>query len=245
MRFHERTRTKGVNKALYWSLRPILGLLIRIYWRPSYNGRHNIPRSGPFVFASNHRSFLDPFIIGTMHWRPTYFVAKKELFDNRFVGWLLNGLGAFPVDRGHSDTEMLETARQVLDRGDVLMIFPEGTRVRRGSLGKPKRGVGRLALETDALVLPCAIKGTEDVRRGWRIHPKKIRVRAGRAIEFPTFDDPSPQDADAVNQRVWPCIELLWEWLGGEPQADRRVPGQLIWVNDRALRTPTGVASSE
>ena len=100
--------------------------------------------------AANHRSFSDPFMIGCCLGRPLHFVAKVELFDKRWKAWLLLALGAFPIRRGESDEEAMETARVILERGGVVGIFPEGTRVRPGPLGEPKRGVGRLVLETGA-----------------------------------------------------------------------------------------------
>ena len=105
----------------------------------------------------------------------------------------------------------------MLERGGAVCIFPEGTRHRTGSLGRPKRGFGRLALETGAAVLPVAVHGTEQVRRGWKIRPKKVKVRMGRALTFPRTEDPSPALANSVGARVWPVIELQWEWLGGLP----------------------------
>ena len=106
--------------------------------------------------------------------RPMQFVAKVELFEKRWQGWLLNRLGAYPVRRGKADDEVMITSREVLDRGGVVCIFPEGTRIRSGSLGRPKRGFGRIALETGAAVLPVTVHGTEHVRRGWRIRPRKV-----------------------------------------------------------------------
>ena len=85
---------------------------------------------------------------------------------------------------------MIDTAKAILDRGDCVVIFPEGTRIRPGSLGQPKRGVGRLALETGAPVVPVAVIGTEAVRRGWRIRPHKVRIRVGRALTFPRVESP-------------------------------------------------------
>jgi 1-acyl-sn-glycerol-3-phosphate acyltransferase len=120
----------------------------------------------------------------------------------------------------------MDTARTILERGDCVVVFPEGTRVRPGPLGEPKRGVGRLALETGAPVAPIAVIGTEDVRRGWRIRPRKVRVRAGRPLLFPTVDHSSPAAARVVTERIWTCVALQWEWLGGakEPREPAERP---------------------
>ncbi|MBS1881226.1 MAG: 1-acyl-sn-glycerol-3-phosphate acyltransferase, partial [Actinobacteria bacterium] len=130
-------------------------------------------------------------------------------------------LGAFPIRRGESDLEAMETARLIVERGGTVCIFPEGTRHRRGTLGKPKRGVGRLALQTGAPIVPVAVIGTEQVRRGWRIRPRKCKVRLGRAMTFPRAEEPSPQLAETVTGRIWPNVQLQWEDLGGLPPMRR------------------------
>ncbi len=218
---HRRAREQGANPLVYWLARAILQPFFHIYFRLSRIGREHIPAEGPVIIAANHRSFLDPFVIGMMVRRPMYYVAKKELFARSWQAWILNALGAFPVDRGTGDGEMVQTAKAILGRGDIVLIFPEGTRVRPGSLGHPKRGVGRLALETEAPVVPVAVIGTEDIRRGWRIRPRKVRIRAGRALRFPHVQDASPALAGAVTDRIWPCVMLQWEWLGGLPPIRR------------------------
>jgi 1-acyl-sn-glycerol-3-phosphate acyltransferase len=200
---------------VYWAVRAVLQPALLIYFRITREGRGHIPTSGPVILAANHRSFLDPFIIALCLRRPVYFVAKRELFDRRWQGWLLNALGAFPVRRGESDEEMMGTARAVLERGDPVVIFPEGTRIRNGVLGRPKRGAGRLALETGAPIVPVAVTGTEHARRGWLIRPAKVKIRCGSPLQFPPVDEPSPVLANAVTDRVWPCVELQWAWLGG------------------------------
>jgi 1-acyl-sn-glycerol-3-phosphate acyltransferase len=218
-RLHARARERGVNRLVYRIARTLLVPFTRVFWRKRLVGGEHVPSEGPVILAANHRSFLDPFVIGTCVRRPVYYVAKKELFHHPFVGWLLNALGAFPIDRGGADEEAMATARQILERGDCVVIFPEGTRVRPGPLGSAKRGVGRLALETGAPVVPIAVIGTEAVRRGWRVRPHRIRIRAGRALAFPRVEQASPALAQAVTDRIWPCVALQWEWLGGEPPA--------------------------
>ncbi|HVR04921.1 MAG TPA: lysophospholipid acyltransferase family protein [Solirubrobacteraceae bacterium] len=207
-----------MNPVLHRLARAVLVPFFRVYFRLQCVGIEHLPRSGPLLVAANHRSFLDPFVIGVLTRRPIYYVAKRELFANRVQARLLNALGAFPVDRGAGDEQALATARAILARGDCVVIFPEGTRVRRGPLGAPRRGVGRLALETGARVVPVAVIGTDAVRRGWRVRPRKVRVRCGAALGFPTAERPSPGLAAAVTERVWARVGLQWEWLGGAPR---------------------------
>ena len=223
---HDRARGRGVNPVIFWPVRTLVQVTFSIYFRMSRIGCDHIPRRGPAIIAANHRSFLDPFVIGTMARRPLYYVAKRELFEiHPVISWLMSALGAFPVDRGHGDRDTIETAKELLARGEVVLIFPEGTRTRPGPLGKPKRGVGRLALETGAPVVPVAVHGTEAIRRGWRVRPHRVRVRAGRPLRFPQVDVSTPAAAGIVTERIWACVRLQWAWLGGtvesEPQPVR------------------------
>ena len=222
--YHEYTRRHGVNPVLYLFARVLMTPFFLVYFRYARTGReHGHVKSG-LIVAANHRSFLDPFAIGgALPWRrPMNYVAKVELFERRWQGWILSRLGAFPIRRGESDEESMETARLVVERGGTVCIFPEGTRIRSGSLAEPHRGVGRLALQTGAPVIPAAVLGTEAVRRGWRIRPHKIKVRLGRAMTFPQASpDPSRGLAASVTGRIWPNVELQWEDLGGLPPMRR------------------------
>src|SRR5829696_4381096 len=182
--YHERTRRRGVNSFVYWPVRAVVKPAILLYFRLRRLGREHIP-SGGVILAANHRSFLDPFAIGTCNPRPIYFVAKQELFRNPLVGWFLNCMGAFPVRRGESDEESVATALALLDRGQAVVIFPEGTRIRAGSLAKPK--------------------------------PVRVHVRFGPALTYPRVEHPSQFLAGEVTERIWPCVGLQWEWLGGLP----------------------------
>jgi len=235
-RFLARARGRGVNLVLYLLARAILEPFFLVYFRMSRVGHEHIPRKGGVIIAANHRSFLDPFVIGMLVRRPIYFVAKTELFTRRLPAWFLSSLGAFPVERGHNDRDAMDTARRILERGDVVVIFPEGTRTRPGGLGTPKRGVGRLALETGVPVVPVAVIGTEAIRDGWRIRPHKVRLRCGRPLVFPRVQEPSPQLARAVIERVWACVGLQWEWLGGTaPLRRAAIVGAGAWGTGLAV----------
>ena len=218
-RYHAYTREHGVNPILYVLARLVLQPCLLVWLRLSRHGREHARVKGPLIVAANHRSFLDPFVIGvSLPWRRAMnYVAKVELFEKRWQGWVLSRLGAFPIRRGEADEQSMLTARAVLERGGTVCIFPEGTRIRSGSLATPRRGVGRLALETGAAVVPLAVHGTEHVRTGLRVRPRKVKLRMGRAMTFPRTEAPSPPLAATVTERIWPNIQLQWEWLGGLP----------------------------
>jgi glycerol-3-phosphate dehydrogenase (NAD(P)+) len=233
----ERTLVRGVNRPLYLLVRAILVPFFRVYLRLQGIGTEEVPRRGPLLLASNHRSFLDPFVIGALMKRPIYYVAKRELFEHRWCAWLLGGLGAFPIDRGRGDEQAMATAKEILERGECVLIFPEGTRVRPGPLGAPRRGVGRLALETGVPVVPVAVIGTEQVRRGWRVRPGRVRVRFGLITSLPRTEQVSPSLAAAATGRIWACISLQWEWLGGQ------VPPRAPSVGHRSAHAGSPVPS--
>jgi glycerol-3-phosphate dehydrogenase (NAD(P)+) len=221
--YHAYTRKHSVNWAMYSVARAFLLPFFLIYLRLSRKGREYGRVKGGVIVAANHRSFLDPFVVGaSLPWRrPMNYMAKVELFERRWQGWVLSRLGAFPVRRGESDEDAMLTARMIAERGGAVCLFPEGTRIRRGTLANPKRGVGRLALQTGAVVIPTAVLGTEHVRRGWRIRPRKVKVRLGPAMTFPRAEEPSPALAETVTARIWPNVLLQWEDLGGLPPMRR------------------------
>ena len=176
---------RGSTRSCTRVIRSLFLPFFLIYFRLQRTGREHLPASGPLLLAANHRSFLDPFVIGSLVRRPVYYMAKRELFEKPWQAWVLNALGAFPVDRGTGDGDAMRTAREILERGDCVVVFPEGTRIRKGPLESPHKGIGRLALETGAPVAPVAVHGTEQVRRGWRIRPRKVRAARGQAAVVP------------------------------------------------------------
>lgn len=228
-----RALDRGVNPVLYRVARLALVPFFRLYFRLEGVGAEHIPTRGAAILAANHRSFLDPFVLGALTRRPVYYMAKRELFERPLQARLLSALGAFPVDRGAGDEQAMATARTLLERGECVAIFPEGTRIRRGPLADPRRGVGRLALQTGAQVVPVAMIGTDRVRRGWRIRPCKVRLRCGRPLRYPLVEHPSPRIALGVAERIWACVSLQWQWLGGDMP-----PAELAGVDEAERRLP-------
>ena len=211
---HRLARTKGSNPVLYFLVRLLLIPLMRLVFGLTATGTGNIPKSGPVVIAPNHKSFWDAFFIAAVIRRRVHFMGKAELFKG-WRGRLFVALGGFPVLRGASDAEAIETSRAILERGDVLALFPEGTRVPDPEkLGIPRRGATRLAIETGAVIVPTAITGTE--KRRWHL-PRRVRIAFGEPV--PVTDlSPTPEHAGLLlEQTVWPTIADDYHRLRASP----------------------------
>ena len=144
-------------------------------------------------------------------------MGKSELFEGR-RGRMLVRLGAFPVRRGESDADALETAREILRQGGLLALFPEGTRVRDpDGLGEPRRGAARLALESGAPLVPAAITGTERLFVGPLPRPRRVRIAFAEPIEVADIE-PSPEAAGALlDDELWPEVEREFGRLRAHP----------------------------
>jgi 1-acyl-sn-glycerol-3-phosphate acyltransferase len=211
---HRLAREKGSNPVVYFIVRLVLVPLLRVFFGLQAAGVENIPKTGPVVIAPNHKSFWDSFFLAAVVKRRLHFMGKAELFKG-WRGRLFLMLGAFPVLRGSSDDEAIETARAILRRGDVLALFPEGTRVSDPDrLGNPKRGATRLAIETGAVIVPTAMTGTE--KRKWPL-PRKVRIVFGEPI--PVTDlTPGPEHAGLLlDQTVWPTVSEEYQKLRNTP----------------------------
>jgi 1-acyl-sn-glycerol-3-phosphate acyltransferase len=159
-----------------------------------------LPKDGPLILAANHASNLDAIAIGA--WliprlgRRIHWLGKKELFDWPIVGWVATNGGVHPVDRGAADLEAFRLARRILDEGQVLFVFPEGTRSPDGRLQSAHDGVAALALRTGAPIVPLAIAGSNKVwPRGQRFpHPGgHVTIRVGRPFRL---DEVLPADVE-------------------------------------------------
>ena len=180
---HRLAREKGVSRPLYAAVKGVVKPALRTYFRMHVSGAEHVPGEGAAIVAPNHKSFWDSFFIAVCTRRHLRFMAKTELIEARY-GRLLVRLGAFPVRRGESDEDALETARTILRQGGLLALFPEGTRIRDpDELGHPKRGAGRLALEEGAPIVPAAITGTEKLFLGPFPKPRRVQVAFAPPIE--------------------------------------------------------------
>ncbi len=200
-------RDKGVSRPLYAIARALVTPFMRIWFGLRFEGAARIPSEGPVIIAPNHKSFWDSFFVALATPRHVRFMGKTELFTG-LKGRLFIALGAFPVRRGTSDAEALETARIVLRQGGVLALFPEGTRIRDPeTLGEPRSGAGRLALETGATLVPAAISGSERLFLGPLPKPRRVRISFGEPIAVEQ-DEPTREAAhELVADEVWPEVE--------------------------------------
>lgn len=181
----------------YWVVKAILAPFLAILFRPWAEGTENVPREGPAIIASNHLSFADHFFAPLPLPRRVTFLAKAEYFTGSGLKGLASkaffrGIGQIPVDRagGQASERALKTGLRVLAEGRLLGIYPEGTRTPDGRLYRGKTGVARLALESGAPVIPCAMMGTFEFMPSGKLRPRlRIRpgVRFGKPLDFSRY----------------------------------------------------------
>jgi 1-acyl-sn-glycerol-3-phosphate acyltransferase len=206
-RAHRRARGSGVSVLLYALVRVLLTPLLRLWFRMRISGTECIPREGAAIIAPNHKSFLDAFFVGVATPRHVRYMAKAELFRGP-LGWLFPRLGAFPVRRGETDVEAIETARLILEQGGLLVVFPEGTRVEEAdALGSPHHGAGRLALETGAPVIPAAISGTGHLWLGPIPKPRRVQVTFLGQIDPQRLASRPDAITELVDRELWPAVQ--------------------------------------
>ena len=171
---------------LYEIAKPVVMAVVRAVWNPSISGTEHIPETGPVILASNHLAYSDTVFLPGQVRRSVHFLGKSDIFTgrspvNRIVAAVMRGLHVMPVDRsgGSASRSALDAGLAVLARGDVLGIFPEGTRSPDGRLYRGKTGVARLARATGAPIVPIAMNGAFEAQRGRRIFPhRRPRIRA-------------------------------------------------------------------
>jgi 1-acyl-sn-glycerol-3-phosphate acyltransferase len=213
-RFHERARTRDPDW-VYDAVRMATSLYAWTFFRARSTGAEKVPDRGPVILAPNHFSFMDHFFAGAFIRRRVRFMAKSQLFVPP-MQWIYTHGGVFPVRRGYHDDDAFVTAAGILERGGAIVMYLEGGRSRSGELSEqPKRGIGRIALESGAPVVPVAIHGSSRVRNWKRLQFPKVRVRYGDAIRWPRVDEPTPDQQQAVANEIFARIKTLYASLDG------------------------------
>lgn len=203
----ETKKVKYKNTPLYTAARVAANILFRVIFPTKYEGTENIPKNHGFLLCSNHRSLLDPLIIGVPIPQQMRFMAKDSLFRNRFFSWLITRLGAFPIKRGSADTKAVDTSMEILQEGGVLVVFPEGTRSKTDELLPHKAGAALIASRSGGDVLPCAVSWKGKLRPF-----RRIVVRYGDLIpnEEIRIQGVSKTEIKAVMLRIQNAVASLY-----------------------------------
>lgn len=204
---------------MYFIAKVVVLVFSKLFLHFEVRNRENVPSEGPFIIASNHISAYDPPLVGMASPRVCSFMAKRELFSNKFFGWVLRQLNAIPVNRSGFDKSVIERALEILGTGNGIILFPEGTRSRDGQIGAMKSGVGLLALKSGATVIPAFIKNSGRTA-GNRLTRQKVVVTFAEPIgpneakSFPAGKDGYHELADEVRRRI---KELKGDPVEAEP----------------------------
>ena len=179
---------------LYDVAMKVIGPVFRTSWKLGIEGLEHIPESGPAIMCPNHTSVLDSFFLPLALPRRITYVGKAEYMDDWKTKYLFPALGMIPIDRagGNASQAALDAAQQVLERGELFGIYPEGTRSRSGKLHRGHTGPARLALRTGAPIIPVGIRGARDVMPPEAKFPKlrlPVTVRFGRPIDAQHYED--------------------------------------------------------
>jgi 1-acyl-sn-glycerol-3-phosphate acyltransferase len=195
------------GRTLYWIASTLFHLAFRFIWRLRIEGRERVPKTGGVILAANHVSAVDPPLVGSSTPRPIFFMAKQELFDIPFFGWLIRQVNAFPIKRVERDVGAFRTAQRILAVGGVIIVFPEGTRQRDGKMGAAKPGVGMLAAKTGCPVVPVYIHNS-----GRLVSGAALRLCFGEPLRAAPEDD-----YRAFTARVMGAISDLQRTCHGTP----------------------------
>lgn len=258
---HERIRGGEPSGFVYNAVRSVVAPPAFLAFRTRVIGLENVPRSGAVMLAPNHFSQWDHFVTGVYLRRKIQFMAKSQLFRNRFLTWVFKYGGTFPILRGRADETAMSTARLILERGGLLLMYPEGGRSRTaGELAERARpGIGRLALETGTPIVPVAIHGTDRMRRwrrDWiRLRFPRVTIHYGEPMHFDPIERPTREQAQEVADRVFERVRAMYEALAAALDAHPRrqvlrkarqgtLPAALLEAGRSALPSPSNPEAS-
>jgi 1-acyl-sn-glycerol-3-phosphate acyltransferase len=209
--FHAAAR-KGVGWT-YALVRILISLPTLLLFRVRAIGVENVPKAGPLVLAPNHFSQMDHFFTGLYLRRKIRFMAKSQLFGPPVLTYIYKHGGVFPIRRGHRDEEAFKTAFTILEQGGMLLVYAEGGRSRSGELGEVKPGIGRIALESGAPVVPVAIYGSAKVRRWKRLRFPRVTVQFGEPLSFPAEKEPGRERQLEVATEIFAPVREMYAGL--------------------------------
>lgn len=213
--YHRRARRARGYGATYAFVRFLMTPLALLFYRLKSIDMERVPVEGPVILACNHFSQFDHFFAGVRLRRYIQFMAKSQLFKQPLAFILTHG-GVFPVRRGYDDQEAFLTAETILGKGGLVLIYCEGGRSRTGELGEPKRGVGKVALDSGAPVIPVAIYGSAGVRNWTRLRFPKVKVRYGQPMKFDAVPDSSREQQDEAAHAIFDQVKALYAGLGAQ-----------------------------
>jgi 1-acyl-sn-glycerol-3-phosphate acyltransferase len=224
-RFHERARSRKPDW-VYGMVLALTTLYGAVAFRARGVGAERVPPAGPLILAPNHFSFMDHFFVGMFVSRQVQFMAKSQLFK-RPMQWVYTHGGVFPVRRGYEDQEGFITAKAILARGGCVVMYCEGGRSRTGKLAeRPKPGIGRLALESGATVVPIAIHGSQAVRNWKRLRFPQVTVCYGEAIVFTKEPATMRERQQEVADQIFGEIKQLYAALDNRTSRLRKQEGR-------------------
>jgi len=237
-RFHERSRTRRPDP-VYEVVRILTSIYAWTFFRARGLGADKVPSSGPVILAPNHFSFMDHFFLGCSIRRKVRFMAKSQLFHGP-MQWVYTHGGVFPVRRGFADDEAFITAHSVLADNGCIAMYCEGGRSRTGALSsRARRGIGRLALESGAVVVPVAIHGSSKVRNWKRLQFPKVTMLYGEPFRFERVEAPDRDQQQAAADEIFEEIKTLYARL---EEYGRAGVVQRLRAERRAARRRTATA---
>ena len=210
--FHARVRDHE-PEPIYEGVRVATVLNALISFRARGFGSENVP-NGPLILAPNHASFMDHFFTGAFIRRRVQFMGKSQLFTGGPLTWIFSHGGVFPVRRGHQDEEAFTSSFKILERGGAVVMYCEGGRSRSGKLAdKARPGIGRLAIESGAPVVPVGILGSHQVRNFKKGHFPKVTIQYGRPFRFKVVPSTTREQQQEAADYIFAQIRELHDEL--------------------------------
>lgn len=207
--------SKGRGRTvLYRFLQVVVGFTLRVYFRHRTYGLNHIPDSTGAVIATNHASVLDPPFIGVDIPRPLFIMAKQSLHDLPLFGSFIRAMHSFPVRRGAGDQGAIRKAVDIVNQGNLVLIFLEGTRTRDGDLQSPKPGIGKIVDESGCPVIPGYVSGSFEALGPGKWFPKPVSTstRFGEPLRFSSDDEQSDREHyQSISDDVMNSIKELKE----------------------------------